>query len=142
VGRTVLLVAVLLALVGCAAQQPATSGAGPGNAPSPTASNDLVVEIDRGDGSAEERYRLSCTEKIEGDHPDAEAACAHLTGMDDPFAPLLADAVCTQVYDGPQTAHVTGNWRGRPVDVQLARNDGCSIAQWDSLGPLLPEAPG
>ena len=46
--------------------------------------------------------------------------------------------MCAQVYDGPQTAHVTGRWRGEPVDLQLARNDGCHISQWDGLGPLLP----
>ena len=133
--------AAVLALAGCAAQQPGTAGAASSAAGSSSAANDLVVEIDRGDGAAGERYTVSCTEAVGGDHPDAEAACTHLTGMDDPFAPLAADAVCTQVYDGPRTAHVTGVWRGRPVDVRLARNDGCHIAQWDGLGPLLPEAP-
>jgi hypothetical protein len=131
------LVAAVLALAACAAQ-PGKSGAA---ADPSSAENDLVVEIDRGAGSAAERYSLSCAEAVEGDHPTGDAACAHLRGMDDPFAPLPADAVCTQVYDGPQTAHVTGVWRGRPVDLQLARNDGCRIAQWDRLGPLLPEAP-
>jgi hypothetical protein len=58
--------------------------------------------------------------------------------MDDPFAPVPEDAICTQVYDGPQTARVTGRWRGEPVDLELGRNNGCRIAQWDSLGPLLP----
>jgi hypothetical protein len=135
---------VLLPLAACAAQPEGTGAPadadGSGYA-TYRAENDLVVDIDRGDGAAGERYTLSCTETVEGDHPHAEAACAHLWGMDDPFALLPADAVCTQVYDGPETAHVSGVWRGRTVDVQLARNDGCHIAQWDGLGPLLPEAP-
>jgi hypothetical protein len=58
--------------------------------------------------------------------------------MTEPFAALPTDAMCAQVYDGPQTAHVTGRWGGEPVDLQLARNDGCRITQWDDLGPLLP----
>jgi hypothetical protein len=134
------LLAALVALAACGGQPGKTPAAADSPSPS-SAENDLVVEIDRGDGSAGERYTLSCSEVVEGDHPAAEAACAHLEGMDDPFAPLPPDAICTQVYGGPQTAHVTGVWHGRSVDVQLARNDGCTIAQWDGLGPLLPGPP-
>lgn len=104
------------------------------------ADNDLVVELDRGDGSPVQRWTLTCVGVVEGDHPDAEAACAHLEQLDDPFAPLPADALCAQVYGGPQTARVTGLWRGEPVDLALSRTDGCRIAQWDRLGPLLPSA--
>ena len=102
------------------------------------AQNDLLVEIDRGDGGPIERYTLTCVGFVEGDLPDAEAACAHLDGLDEPFAPLPADAVCTEQYGGPQTAHVTGLWRGEPVDLELSRTNGCRISQWDRLGPLLP----
>ncbi len=143
------LLALLAVLTACAAQP----GAGAGGSPSPSGGrndgvgddpggNALVIEIDRGDGSVDERYALTCGAAPGGDHPAAHAACDHLRGMDDPFAPLPADAVCTQVFDGPQSAHVTGVWQGRPVDVRLARNDGCRIAQWDAFGPLLPAAPG
>jgi hypothetical protein len=58
--------------------------------------------------------------------------------MDDPVAPIPDDMVCTQQYGGAQTASVTGRWAGRPVDLALSRVDGCTIAQWDGLGPLLP----
>jgi hypothetical protein len=104
---------------------------------------DLVVEQDAGDGSSPLRWTLVCVEQDDagrdgGDHPDAAAACAHLRGLDEPFAPLPDDRMCTQQYGGPQTAHVTGTWRGEPVDLRLSRTDGCLIAQWDGLGPLLP----
>jgi hypothetical protein len=33
---------------------------------------------------------------------------------------------------------VTGHWEGTAVDLELSRADGCLIAQWDGLGPLLP----
>ena len=105
------------------------------------AENDLAVEIDPGEGAAVLRYSLTCVGFVEGDHPRAEQACAHLKGLPDPFAALPVDAVCTQVYGGPQTARVTGLWGGQPVDLTLARNDGCRIEQWDSLGPLL-DGPG
>lgn len=42
------------------------------------------------------------------------------------------------IYGGPATAHVTGTWAGRPVDSRFDRADGCQIARWDALVPLLP----
>ena len=74
----------------------------------------------------------------EGTHPEAQAACDHLAGTTAPFAPLPDDVMCTEQYGGPQTAHITGRWRAEAVDLQLSRIDGCRIAQWDALGPLLP----
>ncbi|TFV60149.1 subtilase-type protease inhibitor [Geodermatophilus sp. DF01-2] len=102
----------------------------------------LLVAFDPGDGSPAQRWTLSCGDEVTGDHPAAPAACDHLRGLDDPFAPLPADRVCTEQYGGPQTAHVTGRWRGQPLDLELSRIDGCHIAQWNSLGPLLPEDVG
>lgn len=100
--------------------------------------NDLVVEQDLGDGSPPQRWSLVCAGFVEGDHPQAEAACAHLAGFADPFAPLAADRMCAEVYGGPQTARVTGVWGAEPVELTLSRTDACASAQWDSLGPLLP----
>jgi hypothetical protein len=94
--------------------------------------------VDRGEGGAPERYTLSCAEPVSGDLPDVSAACAHLQGLDHPFAALPAGQVCSQQFGGPQTARVTGTWAGRPVDLSLARRNGCEIAQWDALAPLLP----
>jgi hypothetical protein len=130
-------VLALLSLTACAAR-PAGSDAGASRDGSPPSANDLVVVLDRGDGSAVQRWTLSCAGTVEGTHPAARAACDHLRSVDDPFAPIPDDTMCTQQYDGPQTAHVTGRWGGEPVDVRLARTDGCRIAQWDGLGPLLP----
>ncbi|NEK86334.1 hypothetical protein GCU60_11265 [Blastococcus saxobsidens] len=102
------------------------------------AENDLRIDVDRGDGSPPESWTLVCVGLVEGTHPQAQAACDHLAGMADPFAPLPEDAMCTQQYGGPQTARITGRWAGDPVDLELSRVDGCRISQWDSLGPLLP----
>ena len=99
--------------------------------------NDLQISIDRGDGVAPESYTLVCAGNVEGTHPRAEQACAHLAGLEAPFAPIPDDAMCTQQYGGPETATVTGRWAGEPVEVALSRTDGCRISQWASLGPLL-----
>jgi Subtilisin inhibitor-like len=142
--RGVLLpLASVLALGACASGQggaggSAVSGPDDGATGVSQAAGVLVVEVDRGDGSPQETWTLTCGPSVGGTHPQAEAACAHLDGMSEPFAPLPDDLVCTEQYGGPQTAHVTGRWRGDPVDLQLSRVDGCRISQWDSLGPLLP----
>ena len=141
-----LLLVALLGLGACAAQPATGEGATPARASSEPAGgdgttateNELSVELDRGDGSAVARYTLVCADVAGGDHPAAQEACDHLLTIDDPFAPIPEDAMCTQVFDGPQTARVTGRWRGEPVDLELGRNDGCRIEQWDRLGPLLP----
>jgi hypothetical protein len=101
------------------------------------AEDDLQLTVDPGDGSAVEEWTLSCAGLVRGSHPEPEAACAHLAAMSDPFAPLGADTVCTEQFGGPQTARVIGRWDGEPVDIELSRSDGCRIAQWDALGPLL-----
>ncbi|MCW2700427.1 MAG: Protease inhibitor [Blastococcus sp.] len=137
------LLLALLCLTACA-EQPGNTGAAGGSSDEPAAGrsspseNDLTVEFDRGEGSGAERFTLTCGGAVEGTHPSAQAACDHLSGMADPFAPIPEDAMCTEQYDGPQTAHVTGRWGGKPVDLMLSRVNGCVISQWDSLGPLLP----
>jgi hypothetical protein len=134
--RLLLLVPLLL-LAACA-----DDGSDAGDALVPDAPlGELTVEQDSGDGTPVSRWTLVCGDdhaSDRGDHPEAGAACEHLRAADEPFAPLPADRMCTEIYGGPQTAHVTGRWRGDPVDLRLSRVDGCAIAQWDGLGPLLP----
>jgi hypothetical protein len=131
-------------LVGCGDGGTSTAGVASGQAPSSAAvpsgpaGDELVVELVPDQGEPAQTYHLSCAGTPAGDLPDPAAACAQLAGQPDPFAPLAADVVCTQLFGGPQTAHVTGRWAGEPVDLQLSRSDGCRIAQWDRLGALLP----
>jgi hypothetical protein len=134
----------VLLLAGCA--EPAGSGADP----SPTAASssaadvddELMIVLDRGDGTEPEHYTLSCGGVPDGDHPDASAACAHLEGLEEPFVALPTDMVCTEQYGGPETAQITGRWHAADVDLDLSRTNGCRIAQWESLGPVLPPVDG
>lgn len=104
------------------------------------ADNDLVVEYDAGDGSPPQTWTLTCVGFVDGDHPEAEAACAHLKSLEAPFTPVPDDAICTEQYGGPQTARVDGLWAGEPVDLALSRTNGCTISQWEGLVPLVPAA--
>ncbi|MEU8431418.1 SSI family serine proteinase inhibitor [Streptomyces sp. NPDC029216] len=102
----------------------------------------LTIDISKA-GSLNGRYRLDCR-PVGGDHPKAEEACARLDELarqgKDPFAPAPGPGVCTFQSGGPATAHITGTWHGQKVDSRFGRENGCDIARWDNLEPVLPSA--
>ncbi|GGN66800.1 hypothetical protein GCM10011579_038590 [Streptomyces albiflavescens] len=103
----------------------------------------LTVTVHDAGGGADGTYELRC-HPDGGSHPDVSGACQQLdrstTWGKDPFAAVPPGTMCTMLYGGPATAHVTGTWAGRPVDAQFDRADGCEIARWDALVPLLPDS--
>ena len=141
------LVAVLLiALPGCGTE----SGAGAaGDAADEPGKTDGTVEDGRtdltvvvaGTGRGKRTYSLTC-DPAGGDHPDPAAACRALDELDDPFAPVPGDQACTEIYGGPQTAVVTGTFRGEAVDAAFNRTNGCEISRWDAHLALLVEGGG
>ena len=48
---------------------------------------------------------------------------------------------CTEVYGGPEEAHVTGTLEGEPVDVTIDRSNGCGIADYEALFEALGRKP-
>lgn len=44
------------------------------------------------------------------------------------------------MYGGPQTATIDGLWRGQRVHASYSRTDGCEIARWEALAPVLQPA--
>ncbi|MET7450374.1 SSI family serine proteinase inhibitor [Streptomyces sp. NPDC005574] len=107
-----------------------------------TGGDHLTLTVRHAGGGADGTYELDC-HPGGGSHPDAGGACAALDRNTrwgrDTFAPVPDGAVCTQIYGGPATAHVTGTWAGRPVDATYDRADGCRIARWNALVPFLPD---
>ncbi len=110
--------------------------------PGAARSGDHLTVTVQGAGDADGRYELYC-HPGGGDHPDVSGACAALDRGarwgKDAFAPVPEGSVCTMQYGGAATAHVTGTWAGRPVDARFDRGDGCEIARWDRLVPVLPD---
>ncbi|WP_229821249.1 MULTISPECIES: SSI family serine proteinase inhibitor [Streptomyces] len=106
----------------------------------PGAVDRLTVTV-RGAGRADGTYELKC-HPHGGSHPDARGACGRLdrntTWSRSPFTPVPPGTVCTMQYGGPATARITGTWAGRPVDASFDRRNGCEIARWDALVPVLP----
>ncbi|MGW4240063.1 SSI family serine proteinase inhibitor [Streptomyces sp. NPDC004749] len=120
---------------------------GPAVQDGPAARTDrlTVTVADSGAPGTDGSFELSC-HPAGGGHWAAQEACDRLDGMTrwgrDTFAPEStagsAGVMCTTMYGGPATARITGTWAGRPVDAAFSRSDGCEIARWDRLVPLLP----
>ncbi|MFC8256612.1 SSI family serine proteinase inhibitor [Streptomyces sp. NPDC057291] len=105
-----------------------------------------VTVSDSGDREADGVYELRCL-PAGGTHPVAQQACDRLAELAqstdrnagaDPFRPVPADTMCTQQFGGSATARVTGTWRGQHVDASFDRTNGCEIARWNTLRPVLP----
>ncbi|BBC34568.1 hypothetical protein SGFS_058620 [Streptomyces graminofaciens] len=110
--------------------------------PAPQPGDRLTVTVREAGRWADGRFELRC-HPDGGDHPDVRDACGRLDRRTiwgkDPFAPVAPGSMCTMKYGGPATAHVTGTWAGRRVDARFDRGNGCEIARWDALVPLLPD---
>ncbi|MFF8832156.1 SSI family serine proteinase inhibitor [Streptomyces sp. NPDC015131] len=142
--RLVLASAASLAALGAAA--PAAVALGPLPVPLLAGTDTLTVTVnDSGNPMADGTFDLKCgLRTAEGNHPRLQGACDRLDELaeqgKDPFAPVGKDQMCTQQHGGAATAHITGTWQGRQVDARFARTNGCEIARWDTLKPVLPMA--
>jgi hypothetical protein len=108
---------------------------------------DLTVTLTEAPGAAPTEFHLrsakgilsSEPDSIESNLPDAAAALAAVEQFgEEVFFPVpRPDRICTQQYGGPQVAVVKGWFRGRKVLSHFSRTDGCEIARWRSMTPLL-----
>jgi hypothetical protein len=103
----------------------------------------LTVSFAR-DGGARQVAHLRCTgTRASADgflrRVGAARACRHARRI----AAFLArrparGRACTQIFGGPERARVTGRIGSRRIDKRLARTDGCRIADYDRVVPLVP----
>lgn len=102
----------------------------------------LRISIKPSTGAPAQEFTLDCTGAQVGKAstlPNAEAACARVLELGGDFFRPQPDAnrTCTQQYGGPQTADITGTVNGQPVTATFSRTDGCQIARWNTLAPVL-----
>jgi hypothetical protein len=103
-----------------------------------TGSTDLKIVYKDGAGFSE-TWWLYC-HPTDGLHPDPTAACAALDANGETaLPPVPLPGLCLQVDGGPQTAKVTGVWRGETVNARFSRGDSCEIFRWKALEGLLPK---
>lgn len=150
--------ATVLITTGCAtptepAAPPVTSDSAepaptePTTTPEPTDPVRVELTVTRGvdpgsEASAEAAtWTLTC-DPAAGTHPTAQAACDLVATVGlDLFVPVPRDAVCTEIYGGPEVAHVVGTMGGEPVDARFTRTNGCEIDRWTAAEALIG-APG
>jgi hypothetical protein len=76
---------------------------------------------------------------VGGTLPGRRNACRRLAGGGAGlFSPIPRDALCTEIYGGPQVALVRGRIAERRVWARFARTDGCQIARWSRVAFLFP----
>jgi hypothetical protein len=103
-----------------------------------TPSAELTVTVWPGGRSSPARvWTLRCG-PVGGTLPGRARACARLGSLAAPFAATPGDAVCTQIYGGPQEALVRGSFRGRKVWTRFSRRAGCAIGRWNRVAFLFP----
>lgn len=133
--RVAVLIAVVAAAVGCGT----SAGAPTPASTSRTSATSLTITY-WAQGAAQgvsAKWTLRCV-PTGGTLPRAAAACRKLAGMKAPFAPIPADAICTDQYGGPQVAVVAGTFRGKRLWVKLQNRNGCEIARFQRLSFLVP----
>ncbi|NDZ60163.1 hypothetical protein G3I47_23310 [Streptomyces anulatus] len=106
----------------------------------------LTVSVENtGVAGADGTFELECG-PTGGSHPRGQAACDRLaeagatrSGRQELFRPTPEGTMCTMIHGGDATARIVGTWEGRAVDTTASRRDGCEIARWNSLVPVLPD---
>ncbi len=103
-----------------------------------TAATALTIVVwPQGLDGPSDRRTLRCN-PTGGTLPARAAACRKLNSFADALRPIPKDVVCTDIYGGPQVARIVGRYKGRRIWVQVQRQNGCEVARWDRLRPLLP----
>ncbi len=108
---------------------------------------DLTVRLTEAPGAPERSFRLLAgggAVHAGSTVPDPAAALEALRqhGEEIFFPQPGPPKLCTQQYGGPQVAVVTGRYAGRKVRCEFSRTDGCEIARWRALAPLLGGSAG
>jgi hypothetical protein len=103
---------------------------------------DLTIRLTESPGAPQYTFRLEARGGAAGPGstlPDPSAALEAVQrfGEDIFFPKPGPPKMCTQQYGGPQVAVVTGWFLKRKVDSRFSRTDGCEIARWRAMAPLL-----
>ena len=100
------------------------------------ASLTVIVRPQGADGPSKTR-RFECERLGTG-----SADCRRLQGLTARrLAPVPPETACAQIYGGRATAQVRGTLRGRAVDAEFNRVNGCEIARWERNVALLGRVP-
>ncbi|MDH3260571.1 MAG: hypothetical protein OEM84_06310 [Acidimicrobiia bacterium] len=107
---------------------------------------ELTLTIGTNDRPEEFEATLQCGADIAGTGHLADTAakaCDFLGGSSEAQVLLLqgpaTDRACTEIYGGGEVAGIIGTVNGGAVAASIDRANGCGIADWDLLQPILVE---
>jgi hypothetical protein len=84
------------------------------------------------------RYTLACAPP-RGTVPTPARACEALRRLGvAAFAKTPPTMACTDIYGGPEQAHVRGLVAGRRIDAWFKRTNGCEIERWNRVRAVVP----
>jgi hypothetical protein len=103
---------------------------------------DLTIRLTEAPGGPQYTFRLEASAGSPGagstlPDPTAALEAVQRFGEDIFFPKPGPPKMCTQQYGGPQVAVVTGWLQARRVHSEFSRTDGCEIARWRAMAPLL-----
>ncbi|HEU0303213.1 MAG TPA: SSI family serine proteinase inhibitor [Gaiellaceae bacterium] len=107
--------------------------------PSKYASLTITYWADEQEPTQFKRWTLRCS-PLGGTLPTRKRACAKLSVTTaGAFAQVPQDAICTQIYGGPDKAVVKGTLGMVRIWSSFRRRNGCEIDRWNRFSPwLLP----
>jgi hypothetical protein len=126
---------VLTFAAACGSEHAAAGGTTSSAASTPPPSVSLTIEVRPGAHAPAQHWTLTC-DPAGGTLANPAAACAALTRVSDPFAPVKQGMMCPMIYAGPQTATIQGTWHGKHVNATFSRVDGCQTERWSRIAPV------
>ena len=132
--RIAIVIAALIAVVGCGAGSAAQSAS--------PATTDLKITVwpdGRSEGDAK-TYTLRCG-PAGGTLPKVATACSKLETPAPPVRAGVPNRYLHEQYGGPQQALVTGKHEGRSVWAMFSATNGCQISRAKRLAFLLRASP-
>ena len=116
----------------------ALTAAAPSSSAAPAVSLRVTFWED-GAGEPDAVWTLRCGPP-RGSLPRPARACRKLATLGARvFAMTPPNAICTEIYGGPQEARVTGRIGQARIWTTVTRTNGCEIERWQRLSPwLLP----
>ena len=116
-----------------------------GSSPASATATQLTIEVRTGTVATAlrlSRATLRCDGKAVATgflHSGSGRACALVRrgAIQEIVIDQRSRRICSQIYSGPQSAHIRGIVNADPVNLTVTRTDGCGTADWQTLEPLL-----
>jgi len=102
--------------------------------PTDELSSKLELSVQADEKSAPRTATLTCP----GETAKDRDICAALDVVAPKvFEPVPVDEACTAIYGGPRKATITGTFQDEPVSAVFTQENGCEIARWNQINPVL-----